>query len=57
MIRLFKTYTSVIDDIFWWLFAIIIIIPFLSLSYGAIISISILVFLILDFAIKMFVEV
>lgn len=57
MIRLFKAYTSVIDDFFWCLVAITIIIPFLNLSYGAIVSISILVFLIIDFAIKMFVEV
>lgn len=57
MIRLFKAYTSVIDNFFWCLVAITIIIPFLNLSYGAIVSISILVFLIIDFAIKMFVEV
>ena len=55
--RVFKAYSSVIGDSFWWLVAVVLLVPFLNFSYDVVISISIVALLIVDFIIRMFVGV
>ena len=57
IMRVFKAYSSVIGDSFWWLVAVVLLVPFLNFSYDVVISISILALLIVDFIIRMFVGV
>ena len=55
--RVFKAYSSVIGDSFWWLVAVVLLVLFLNFSYDVVIFISILALLIVDFIIRMFVGV